>query len=284
MRVDPSLAARKVALDRLAAWLMIGLLVFTAVRPFDSVDWLIDNDETSRALTFTTALFFSLDMALLFVLGGVAAWFAGTRRSERRSTSGFVRERTVRLGVPLVTGMLVFAPFQAWVVSWHNGFYSGSFWGFVPVWVDNPIPASSPAMIGGPGGYLWFLAFLLAFGLLTWPLQGWLRGTGARWVRLMADSVTEHRGSILLGVVPLVAVRQALLGVSHDRYGLSSFAYFHHLLRVRAADAARPTLRHGDASRLVVRRHRRCDSARRHRHGCAVGSALGLLLVPAEHA
>lgn len=221
MSMDASQAARVVALGRLGVWLMIGLLVFTAVRPFDSLDWLIDNDVTNDALTVLTSLFFVWAMPLLFVLAGTAAWFAGMARDGRR----FAGERTRRLLVPFAAGALLLAPFQAWVISWHNGFYSGRFTEYLPIWIDSLTIESSPAVLRGHGGHLWFLAYLLIFGLMSWPLQTWMRGAGARAVRLLAESVAHHRGSIVLGVVPLVVVREALHGFSPEEHGWTDFAY-----------------------------------------------------------
>ena len=81
-------------------------------------------------------------------------------------------------------------------------------------------------MLRSDGGHLWFLAFLLIYGLLTWPLQAWLRGRGARAVRMLAASVAHYRGSIALGVVPLVVARQALHGFSPEEQGWADFLYF----------------------------------------------------------
>ena len=222
MSVDSSPVARVVALGRLGVWLMVGLLVFKAVRPFDTVDWRIDNDQTLAALTAVTTLFFVWAMPLLFVLAGTAAWFAGMARDGRR----FAGERTRRLLIPFVAGALLVAPFQAWVISWHNGFYSGQFTEYVPIWVDSLTIVGSPAVLSGQGGHLWFLAYLLIFGLMSWPLQTWMRGAGARGVRLLAESVAHHRGSIVLGVVPLVVVREALHGFSPEEQGWTDFVYY----------------------------------------------------------
>ena len=222
MRVDATSAQPVAALGRLGVWLLLVLLLAKALRPFDTVDWVIDNGETRAAITVLTTTLLVGVMPLLFVLGGAAAWFAGTVGDGRR----FTAERTRRLAVPFVAGAVLVAPFQAWVIAWHEGAYSGSFWRFVPLWLDSFTIVGSPSVLRSDGGHLWFLAFLLIYALLTWPLQAWVRGGGARAVRMLAASVTHHRGSIALGVVPLVVARQALHGFSPEEQGWADFFYF----------------------------------------------------------
>lgn len=222
MRVDALFADRVAALGRLGVLMMIGLLVFTALRPFDSVEWLIDNGDPKVVLSALTMPFYPSAMPLLFLLGGVSAWFAGMRDDVR----GFARERVVRLGLPIVVGLVVFVPVQAWVVATHNGSYSGSLAGFIPTWLAGLPLSASPSVFEYWGGHLWFLCFLLVYALLSWPLQRWMRGAGQRSVRLLAELVTHHRGSIVLGVVPLVVARQGVQAFSPEVYGWTDFAYY----------------------------------------------------------
>lgn len=214
--------ARVYGLDWLRVLLVFGVFLFHALHPYDAIPWVIKNDETSFAITGLLMLFFPWGLPVLFLVAGASAYFAGLRRTGRE----FAKERVLRLAVPFALGTILFSPFQAWVVSRHQGTYSGSFVDFLPVWLADLPFFFSPAMVSDWGWHLWFLGFLFAFSLLVWPVQVWLRDGGSGVVDRVGRLVTERRGAILLGVLPLIVVRVALHGVAPEEHGWTDFAYY----------------------------------------------------------
>lgn len=213
---------RVYGLDWLRVLLVFGVFFFHALHPYDAISWVVNNDETSVAITGVLMLFFPWVLPVLFLVAGASAYFAGLRRDGRQ----FAHERALRLAVPFAIGTVLLAPFQAWVVAMHEGVYQGSLLEFVPVWTADLAFFFSPAVVGDWGWHLWFLGFLFAFALLGWPLQRWLSGQGANVVARVAGFVSTHRGTVLLGVVPLVIVRVALHGVAPEEHGWTDFAYY----------------------------------------------------------
>lgn len=110
----------------------------------------------------------------------------------------------VRLGLPLVAGLLILSPLQSYFISggsWRTWYgllvYYPRFLGSVRIdW--------EPLWLGHYGYQLWFLGYLLAISVATLPLLEWLRrDTGRRWVA-RAASFSHKRGGLLVFVVPLV--------------------------------------------------------------------------------
>jgi peptidoglycan/LPS O-acetylase OafA/YrhL len=112
-------------------------------------------------------------MPLLFVLAGAATWYA----LGHRSAKAYAGERTKRLLVPFLFGLLVIVPPQTYLAQWSKGIEpTMGFWDF------------SGDLTGYTGGFtpahLWFIAFLFGFSFLALPLfVRWRRRPiGARWV------------------------------------------------------------------------------------------------------
>lgn len=209
-------------LDWLRVLLVFGVFLFHALHPFDAIPWVVKNDQTSFALTGILMLFFPWGLPVLFLVAGASAHLAGARRSFRQ----FARERTQRLLVPFLVGTALLAPVQAWLVATHQGTTDVGFWAYVPTWAAGLPWLLSPAMFSQWGWHLWFLGFLFSFALLAWPLQGWLRTRGASLVAGAARLVEARRGSILLGVLPLIVVREVLHPLAPLEHGWTDFTYY----------------------------------------------------------
>jgi hypothetical protein len=70
-------------------------------------------------------------------------------------------------------------------------------------------PGFSPRWLG-TGFHLWFIGFLFFFAIFTLPLFRWLRGeAGMRFVSRLAR-LCEHRGAILVLVIPLLVIQLSL--------------------------------------------------------------------------
>jgi glucans biosynthesis protein C len=142
----------------------------------------------SMLLSYTLGFINEWHMPLLFLLAGASSYFSLGKRSGRT----FVRERFVRLGVPLVFGVLVLVPPQTYIGARFNAGYTGTYWQYLTSldflrWnIQN-----GGDYYGGFGlGQLWFILFLLVFSLIALPFLIWGRGRGAEripaWARRLA--------------------------------------------------------------------------------------------------
>jgi glucan biosynthesis protein C len=116
-------------LDWLRVLAVLGVFYFHTLRPFDSlVDWNVKNTQRSLVATVFIGLFFSWGMPLFFVLAGAASWFALRSRTGHQ----FLRERSLRLLIPLFVGFILLSPPQAYVEALTHGREASSFFQFIP--------------------------------------------------------------------------------------------------------------------------------------------------------
>jgi glucans biosynthesis protein C len=210
MTVDPSSnSARQFHLD----WLRIlafGLLVAYHVGMYYvSWDWHIKSPHASSAIEPWMRLVSPWRMDLLFVISGAATAFM----LQRRGADGrLLRERASRLLWPLLFGMLVIVPPQAYVEVVQRLAYAGSFVDFMRLYLSGyrGFCRSSGACLMLPTwNHLWYLPYLFVYTALLWLA---LR----RWPRLLergAHAIGKVLDGALLLVVPilLLAITRLLL-------------------------------------------------------------------------
>lgn len=156
-------------------------------------------------------------MSLLFLVSGMAVHFL----LRRVDGAGFAWARTKRLLVPLLFGMAVVVPPQAYFQALANGAFEGSYPQFlVAYFTFQPWPAGAfdGSHVGVTWNHLWYLPYLLAYSLLLVALLpvmrsrpgqafiGWFRGL--RGLRLW-----------LLPVLPLIVATWTLASrfpTTHD--------------------------------------------------------------------
>jgi surface polysaccharide O-acyltransferase-like enzyme len=108
-------------------------------------------------------------MPLLFLLAGASTYFA----LKRRTIGQYVGERSLRLGIPLLFGVLVLVPPQTWYGAQTNAGYTSS---FVEYYTSGA--AFTTANLLGRGDYygglspahLWFIWFLWMISIAVVPL------------------------------------------------------------------------------------------------------------------
>jgi peptidoglycan/LPS O-acetylase OafA/YrhL len=199
--------ARLHYLDWLRVIAILGVFLYHAFHPFDLTDWHIKNAEQSEPLTAVMLSFAPWGMPFFFLIAGTGTWFALRHRTVRQ----YAVERFRRLFVPFIFGCILLTPlmlYLEWTHKTQTGTMSGTFWDFIN---SRQLPIG-PEIFGWAGYHLWFLGFLFSFSLLALPFFLWLRQeTGQQLVARLAGWC-EHRGGILLAIIPLLLV-QVLLRV-----------------------------------------------------------------------
>ncbi|NID17245.1 acyltransferase family protein [Luteibacter yeojuensis] len=128
--------------------------------------WHVVNHETIPALVWPMDIAHRLRMPLLFVIAGAGMWFA----LRRRSPATFVRERSIKLLVPLAVGMFLLVPPQIYAERLQAGQWSGGYLAFYAsrVLQFHPYPAGDFSW-----HHLWFIAYLYVYVLLLLPAMLW---------------------------------------------------------------------------------------------------------------
>jgi hypothetical protein len=187
----PLTSSRLYFLDWLRV-LAFGLLVFYHAGLI-FVDWgyHISNRELSEGLKFPLLFLNQWRLPLLFFISGVGIRFA----LGKRSRGAFIRERFVRLLIPLVFGMLVIVPPQSYYELKNNAVIYENFFHF---YVEYYFPEHLT------WNHLWFIVYLLAFVLLTFPAFYYLRND-RRFIEWF-ERAFSGSASLLFLALPLFAI------------------------------------------------------------------------------
>jgi glucans biosynthesis protein C len=145
-------------------------------------------------------------MALFFLLSGAGTWFALRHRTSHQ----FIIERLLRLLIPLIVGVIVIAPFQAYFEALSNSLYNGTLLQFYPYFLGNIHPVLNPQWPGAISHHLWFLVDLFVFSLVTLPVCLFLkRVTGQKFIQNLAR-MCEKPGGLVLLFLPIALIQVAL--------------------------------------------------------------------------
>jgi hypothetical protein len=211
-------------LDWLRIIATLGVCLFHVTDIFNTAGFEIKNAEQSDVITMIQGFFFPWGMPLFFVIAGAGSWFA----LRRRTAVQFTRERTLRLLVPFFTGTLLLGPIQVYL-SWRHRTETGVFTGTLGEFVLDRLANIGPKLFGAIGYQMWFLGFLFAFSLLALPFFIWLKGEAGRRFSARLAAFCQHRGGVLIFIVPLIAVRLVLhpfFPLEHDWADFSSYGLF----------------------------------------------------------
>jgi glucans biosynthesis protein C len=172
----------------------------------------------SPALSVITGFIHMWHMPMLFMISGAATYFA----LGVRSAGEYIRERFLRLLVPLVFGLLTFVPLTVYiqhskVLSLQQGYL-----GFFHIdlnQLDGMSGAFTPA-------HLWFILYLFVFSLVGLPIFQWLRTEKARKVIESLGMARQAPLSLIMWGIPLtLAAATGILGAMNPLYYFLIFFY-----------------------------------------------------------
>jgi glucan biosynthesis protein C len=140
------------------------------------------------------------------LLSGASTWFALRHRTSRQ----FITERFTRLFIPLIAGIILIAPFQAYFEAISNSLYNGTLLQFYPLFLESIRVSWNPQWLGAYTHHLWFLADLFLFSLITLPVCLLLkREVGKRFIHRLAEAC-ERRSGLLVLVLPIAFIQVTL--------------------------------------------------------------------------
>jgi surface polysaccharide O-acyltransferase-like enzyme len=161
---------------------------------------------------------------LLFLISGVASAFL----LRKSGTAAFLRQRSVRLLLPLVFGMLVIVPPQSYCEVVEKAGYGGSYADFMRLYLNayHGFCKDGQCLTLPTWNHLWFVAYLWVYTLLLATLVAVL---GTRWERLsgwLGRNLTGWK-LIALPVAILAIARVALFGRYPSTHDLVADWYNH---------------------------------------------------------
>jgi len=168
------------------------------------LDYHVQSPVSSRSLGAFAVVVWPWALPLFTLLAGSAAWHA----LERRSARAYLRERVLRIFVPLLVGTIVVAPPQLYLRRRTRGDFSGSFLDFLPrFFLDGPYPQGHLSAT-----HLWFLGYLFAYALVTLPLFVWLKGDGRVALAAVLGRIAKGPGLALWLFIPILVSQLWLRG------------------------------------------------------------------------
>lgn len=182
-------------------------------------DWHVKSAHRVDRLETIMLLLEPWRMSLLFLISGVV-----TGLVLPGAAPGWLRSRMGRLGKPLLLGVLVVVPPQAWRQVQEQLAYAGGYLDFLQLYYTGFhgfCDALGHCLVLPTWNHLWFLPYLMVYTLLLWAA---LR----RWPSLLNDLgvwLAPRLGAMTLLWVPwmlLTALRAAILPwfeVTHDLVG-----------------------------------------------------------------
>ncbi len=166
--IHPAGSTRYDFLDWLRVIAIFVLLFFHTGMMFVGWGWHIENAETLTALRLPMDISHRLRMPLLFVIAGAGMWFA----LRNRHGGGLIRERSVRLLLPLVAGMFLIVPPQVYFERLFRGQWDGGFFAF---FFERVLQFQAYPQGDFSWHHLWFIAYLYVYVFLLLPLMLWWR-------------------------------------------------------------------------------------------------------------
>lgn len=207
--------ARRYDIDWLRVLGMVTIFLFHCARYFDFDDWHVKNGKLSEGFTIFIGVVAQWIMPLFFLLSALGVTYALRSRTNRQ----FLVERTRRLLLPLLFGILFLIPHQVYIERLTHDGFDGNFIDFLPHYFDGWYAFGGN--FAWMGLHLWYLEMLFIFSLITLPLfRRWQDDPGN--LRKGMNHFLARPGAILLAAIP-IAVFELLANLSPDALGRRDF-------------------------------------------------------------
>lgn len=188
-------------------------------------DWHVKSSYLAEWLQWPMLAMNRWRMALLFLVSGLAVGFVLPR--QRRS--GFIWNRTRRILLPLLFGMAVIVPVQAYCQGVSNGLVEPGFGAFLWRYLQHsqwPAGAFDGWEHGVTWNHLWYLAYIWVYSLLLAALRPLLDGTIGQRLQTWLGQLRGWR-LLLLPALPLVLYCTVLLPRFEETHDLLSDWFLH---------------------------------------------------------
>lgn len=196
--METAMNTRRYDLDWLRVIAILLLHFFHCAMPFVSEwDWHIKNAETSNLFLECNYFLSRWRMPLLFFISGVGTVFV----LNTLPVKAYIWQRTKRLFIPLVFGMLVIVPPQVYIERIFKGKAYLSYFDFYPsIFNTGVYPDGNLSW-----HHLWFIAYLFVYSVIAIPLFLFLKSNKGQSIINKAAVSTKVYGLHTFGFVLCVA-------------------------------------------------------------------------------
>lgn len=192
---------RRYDLDWLRVLAIFAVFLFHSLRFFTIEDWVVKNPTTYLALENLANYIECWMMPLFFVISGASIFFESLKNKPARK---FVKDKTLRLLVPLVVSIFTLSILQVYLERLSHGEFKGPLWNFLPHYLDG---------LYGFGGnfawmglHLWYLEVLFIFCIIFLPgILLLRRDYGQRVIHKLGDILAAKGAVYLLALAAILS-------------------------------------------------------------------------------
>ncbi|NWF88337.1 MAG: acyltransferase family protein [Ignavibacteriaceae bacterium] len=213
---------RKYNLDWLRVIAFDLLILYHVGMVFVPWNWHIKNIVTSNSFIVPMMFLNQWRLPLLFIISGMGTYYALSYK-----TSGvFIKERALRLMVPLIFGILVLVPPQVYAERINQGIEYKSYFLFYANLFNGIYPAGNLSW-----HHLWFIVYLFFYTLILTPLFVYIRSNSKlKLIEWLNYILNKYPFLILIFPIPLIIIEAALYPIYNytlsfwgDWYALSFY-------------------------------------------------------------
>lgn len=175
--------------------------------------WHIKNNDIVEWMALPMFFVNQWRLPILFVVSGIGTRYALSYRSGNE----YVKERTKRLLIPLIVGILLIVPPQVYLERIVQGSFSGNYFQFYPNFFQGIYPGGNFSW-----HHLWFLPYLLLMSLIFTPLFLKWRINDNRFIVWIKGLLNKSPFFIYIFTIPLLfieAFMEPAFPVTHALYG-----------------------------------------------------------------
>jgi surface polysaccharide O-acyltransferase-like enzyme len=170
-------------------------------------DWHVKSPQASAAIEPLMMLTSPWRLSLLFLVSGVATGYL----LARQGAGHFMGQRSTRLLIPLIFGMLVIVPPQSYLEVVEKLRYAGGFAEFYRLYITgfHGFCRGGDCLIMPTWNHLWFVAYLWVYTVLLY-LAVRLAPPLIPWLRRIAEERMSGFGVLLWPIAYLAVIRLGL--------------------------------------------------------------------------
>ena len=206
---------RKYYLDCLRVMVILTVFVYHSTRFFNLGDWHVKNPITYWGVEIGEQVLATWMMPLAFLISGASVFYA----LGKGGVGKFVKDRLLRLFVPLVVGIFTHSALQVYLERVSHGQFSGSFFEFLPHYFEGMYGFGGN--FGWMGIHLWYVEMLFVFTLIFLPLFLLLKRCWGKRLLAWLGNGLAIPGLAFLLVIPAIFIRN--LVPSDDPLGMQGF-------------------------------------------------------------
>jgi glucan biosynthesis protein C len=190
--MNTKVSTRNNSLDWLRVLGILFVFIYHSTRLYNVEGWIVKNELWYPSVEVWNVFSTSFMMPLMFAISGASLFYA----TGKSGFGKFLKNKTLRLLVPLLVADLTQISLQAYLDNHTHGQFSGNYFQFLPQYYHlDSIPWE--------GMHLWYLLYLFVFSIALYPLMRWLKGGGRGFLSGLAGWLSKS-GMVYTLALPIL--------------------------------------------------------------------------------